>query len=104
MRLSDLNPVFYFTGGSGITDSKTGEPVPKTEGVGVLFDCPCGDHSEEHRCIVPFSNPMGPGPLVEQRGWHRQGTTFDDLTLTPSIQRIGGCGWHGYVTGGEILP
>lgn len=106
MRLVDLNPVFLSAGGEGITDSKTGEPVPKTEGVGVAFDCPCGNHDEEHRCYVPFSNPIGPGPLVAQHGWHRQGTSFDDLTLTPSIFRngYGSCGWHGHVTKGEISP
>ena len=106
MRLLDLKPRFLSSGGEGITDSLTGAPIPKTEGVGVDFDCPCGDHSEEHRCYVPFSNPIGPGPLVAQHGWHRQGSTFDDLTLSPSIFRsgYGSCGRHGYVAGGEILP
>ena len=106
MRLSDLNPVFLSHGGEGITDVMTGMPVPKTEGIGVVFDCPCGNHEEEHRCYVPFSNPMGPGPAVRGagKGWHRQGDTFDTLTLTPSILRIGGCGWHGFITKGEILP
>jgi len=32
--------------------------------------------------------------------------TFETLTLTPSILRTpekGGCGWHGFVTNGEII-
>ena len=106
MRLADLNPVFLSSGGPGISDARTGEPIAKTEGVGVMFDCPCGDHSEEHRCYVPFRNPIGPGPMVRntEQGWYREGETFDTLTLTPSILRVGGCGWHGFITQGKILP
>jgi hypothetical protein len=51
---------------------------------------------------VPFANPIGPGPHVNEKGWRRTGDTFDTLTLTPSILRIGGCGWHGFVTNGEV--
>lgn len=103
MRLGDSNPVFTFSGGEGVRDA-SGAPVARTDGTGVVFDCPCGNHGEEHRCYVPFSNPIGPGPLTSQLGWHRQGATFEDLTLSPSIFRsgYGSCGWHGYVTAGEI--
>lgn len=101
MRLADLNPVFLSTGGAGVTSSATGEPMPETKGVGVVFDCPCGNHAEEHRCYVPFANPIGPGPHVNAKGWTRTGDTFDTLTLKPSIQRIG-CGWHGFITAGEV--
>jgi hypothetical protein len=79
--------------------------MPETLGVGVIFDCPCGNHAEEHRCYIPFENPIGPGPLAVQPGWHRAGDTFDTLTLTPSIwrrQELGGCGWHGYITEGVV--
>jgi hypothetical protein len=95
MRLVDLNPKFLSTGGPGHTHSDTGEPVPETAGVGVVFDCPCGNEDEDHRCYVPFANPIGPGPHVPsaaERGWQRTGDTFETLTLTPSILRVGGCG------------
>jgi hypothetical protein len=29
--------------------------------------------------------------------WSFSGTCLEDLALTPSIQIIGGCNWHGYV-------
>lgn len=103
MRLADLNPVFPINGGEGVTRSDTGEPVPRTEGVGVIFDCPCGNKDDRHRCYVTFANPIGPGPHVHEKGWQRTGDTFDTLTLTPSILRIGDCGWHGYITNGEII-
>ena len=37
--------------------------------------------------------------------WQRTGDTFETLTLHPSILRSpqkGGCGWHGWVTNGEV--
>ncbi len=104
MKLTDLNPVFLSTGGSGVYYAD-GSSMPATVGVGVMFDCPCGNHSEEHRCYVPFANPIGPGPLKSQKGWRRTGDTFETLTLTPSIfrvQRLGGCDWHGFITNGEV--
>lgn len=103
MKLTELNPVFPFNGGEGITRCDTGAPVPRTEGVGVIFDCPCGNDDEAHRCYVPFSNPIGPGPHVPDKGWQRTGETFETLTLTPSILRIGECAWHGFITNGEVI-
>jgi hypothetical protein len=32
--------------------------------------------------------------------WQVTGNTLNDLSTTPSIQIIGGCKWHGYVTNG----
>lgn len=102
MRLVDLHPRFLGAGGPGITNSKTGEEVPRREGVGVMFDCPCGCDSP---CYVPFANPLDGGPALESGHpvWQRVGETFEDLTLTPSILRMRTCDWHGYVTKGEII-
>lgn len=103
MRLADLHPVFLSHGGPGVTTA-AGEPIPLTLGVGVLCDCPCGNADEEHRLYVPFVNPIGPGPaLGDAHRWQRTGDTFETLSLTPSILRIGGCGWHGFITNGEVL-
>jgi hypothetical protein len=38
--------------------------------------------------------------------WTRTGEDFETLTLTPSIHSDpakGGCGWHGFITNGEVL-
>jgi Spy/CpxP family protein refolding chaperone len=34
--------------------------------------------------------------------WHREGTTFEDLSLTPSIDASHFGHWHGFVTRGEV--
>jgi hypothetical protein len=103
VQLIDLHPEFLSAGGEGISD-RDGNPVPERPGVGVLFDCPCGNHDESHQLFVPFKNPIGDGvPYDGERGWQRTGETFETLTLTPSILRIGGCGWHGFITNGEIV-
>jgi hypothetical protein len=107
MKLVDLHPQFLGAGGEGIFNAD-GTPATPREGVGVIFDCPCGQYKEEwQRCYVPFSNPLDGGPVFDERqGWQRTGETFDTLTLTPSILRNkdrGGCGWHGFITNGDII-
>lgn len=95
MRLIDLNPGFISAG-----------PSPEQrDGIGIIFDCPCGC---DVLCAVYFRNPVdGGGPYPSERGplWCRTGDTFEALTLTPSIHRSGpgGCGWHGWIKDGEVL-
>lgn len=104
MKLVDLDPSWVGSGGEGVTqkDPASGEqvPVPRREGVGICFSCPCGCDSP---CFVPLRNPLDGGPAHgdERHTWERTGETFETLTLTPSILRHG-CGWHGWVTNGEI--
>lgn len=103
MKLADLSPRFYGAGGEGVRD-RDGNPAPERSGVGIGFDCPCGCGTE---CYVPFENPLDGGPPLRDDAaralWHRSGASFDNLTLAPSILRISGCGWHGFVRGGEIV-
>ncbi len=124
MRLVDLNPQFMSSGGAGVSEPgpepcascvgsgckachHTGReyvPAPLRTGVGVVLDCPCGNHDEGHQLYVPFANPID-GSAARERGWQRSGETFETLTLTPSILRSrshGGCGWHGYITNGTV--
>jgi hypothetical protein len=66
----------------------------------LAFDCPCG--CGDALCI-PFANPIDGGPNEFPKGWQREGETFEALTLRPSILRMSGCRWHGFITNGEIL-
>lgn len=105
MKLSELNPEWMNAGGEGVSLAD-GTPAPLRKGVGILLNCPCGNTAESHQLYVPFANPLDGGPPTQtgaNNGWKREGETFETLTLTPSIQRIGGCGWHGFITGGEIV-
>ncbi len=98
MKLIDLDPRWVSAGGEGISDGK-GNPVPRREGVGVSFNCPCGCNLP---CFIPFANPLDGGPAWEGTAWTRTGETFETLTLRPSILRVGGCAWHGFITNGEV--
>jgi len=108
VKLTDLNPRFLNSGGPGITHKNAAgewEEPPLVRGVGVVLDCPCGKCGDE--LYVPFSvaldgtaRPDGTHP-----GWEREGDTFEILTLKPSVLRIqsrGGCGWHGFISNGEV--
>ena len=101
MRLTELNPSFIGAGGAGITNSETGEPVPERKGVALAFDCPCGTCGKE--VILMLKNPMDGKPYeTPHPQWTRTGETFETITLRPSILRMDGCKWHGYLTDGEL--
>ena len=100
IKLTDLNPRFVGAGGDGVTNAETGEPVPERHGVGITFDCPCGKCGERP-CII-FSNPLDGGEDYGNGNptWERTGKTFETISLKPSLQRKGGCNWHGFLTDG----
>ena len=107
MKLTELNPSWTGHGGEGMLD-KDRKPIPFRGQIGVAFDCPCGTHGEEDygccRVFVAFENPPDGGPPLIGGGlkWKREGDTFETMTLQPSILRKTGCGWHGFVTDGNV--
>ena len=84
---------FYFLsqGGSGVTIEATGLPAPLIENAGLGFVCPCG-------CGTPGCVMIAPNG-EKSHNWTWDGNT-EKPTLTPSIQRVGGCKWHGYLRNG----
>ncbi len=99
MKLTELNPKYLSSGGEGITNSLTGEPVPINEHAAVELDCPCG--CKERRCIPIYKDHKeGKG-----HGWQVETDfSFEDLTLSPSIQVTTGCKTHFHIKHGEITP
>jgi hypothetical protein len=57
------------------------------------FTCPCG-------CGVVHAVSVCRGTKTE-RSWLWDGD-IENPTLTPSIQCLSPCGWHGYLTAGEF--
>lgn len=121
INLTDLNPTWI--------------ERPLGRVVGVRFTCPkddgAGPHREGHAVCVLFANPPDGGPPYPDddqcpgnskgRRWQRLGgdhlgSSFEDLTLAPSVDctRGEGCDksdhsqcshthcWHGSVTNGEV--
>ena len=102
IKLADLNPIFVSHGGEGITNSKTGEPVPYSDKIGINFDCPCGNGE---RVFIAFENPVHGAPPIETKNhtWKRKGEEFETMSLTPSIRRMDKCKWNGFLTDGEFI-
>ncbi len=84
MRLTDLDPRWaadydILVGHSVVHDSDR-------HGMAISFLCPC---CRDQRLCVFFANPVDGKPHTDDTDtkhlWHREGTTFEDLTLTPSI-------------------
>jgi len=101
MKLIDLNPRWVRAGGEGITD-RDGKAVPEQRGVGMSFDCPCGC---DQRAYIDFDIALdGSQNRTKAARWHREGITFNSLTLRPSIHRShpDSCGWHGFIRNGEV--
>lgn len=98
MRLVDLDPrwVKHFSDG------------PRT---GFSFWCP---HCGTQRLAIPFTPTMPdgilqalgvawPNPYVNKGNcWQRVGETFENMTLSPSIDASALGHWHGHITNGEI--
>jgi len=90
MKLIELDPRWTSAG-----HGRTGQ--------GVVFLCP---KCKDHYLGVWFVNPVdGKEPWAGGSGhrWTRAGDTFETLTLTPSIQIVLGCKWHGFITKGEAI-
>lgn len=103
MRFIELEPKFFKVDNSkGNTSLRHVDTIEEADGVRYL--CPkCFEQKRNHAhsviCYKPgveLSYDAGPGR------WPMTGTGFEDLTLTPSVQLLGGCGWHGFVTNGEV--
>jgi len=93
MRLTEQEPRW-------ITDT-TGR-----HGMGMSFKSPRCPPDEEYRIAVAFDNPLDGGPPSKEFAihWHRTGDTFENMTLTPSIELKLPAEqyWHGFLTNGEL--
>lgn len=98
-RLADLNPRWL----RAIAD-------PLSQGYGVEFDCPCGNHDAPgcpRRIWLMFANPIGGPPArIGKQKWQRTGDTFESMTLEPSIHHRspdGDTHWHGWLRNGGMV-
>ncbi len=86
-------------------------PIPKGEWAWVIrkkgddpdhlaYGCPCDTNCIEgravHNCYIPVSRAKEPN------GWKWDGD-WKAPTLTPSIQRMDDCRWHGFMTAGKFV-
>ena len=68
----------------------------------VVFRCPCDLGCDQPMVLLPIAG------LEDQHGyktgarWQLQSEPGEPLTLSPSIQRIGGCRSHFFVVEGRI--
>jgi hypothetical protein len=74
---------------------------------GVMFLCPvCSARNggaDAHGVLCWFRDcgvpdEAEPGPAR----WLVSGAGLGDLTLSPSVMLLSGCGWHGFITGGQV--
>lgn len=91
MRLTDLEPSWLIA-----TEGRVGQ--------GITFKCP---HCLTQRVGIFFANPIdglepaGPEYHPSPR-WHRTGTMFEDISISPSVDVSSSGHWHGFIINGEI--
>jgi len=105
MRLVDLNPrgvldADIVVGGQVIHDEHR-------DGMGLSFECPhcvTTGAAYRQRLAIFYANPIDGKPASDDGGplWHREGDTYETLTLSPSIDASAAGHWHGYITNGAI--
>lgn len=84
-------------------------PHCRARRLGVFFDAPiCGSPPvdiqaiNERRKLSDGTDDHLKEVHVGSVLWHREGDSFENLTLTPSIDASKfGC-WHGFITNGEV--
>ena len=84
--------VWLSSGGTGVTDTATGAPVPVREHAALAYTCP--------GCNRPGAVSVRPAP-ADRQSWEWDGNV-ELPTLKPSLHHVGCCGWHGYLTAGEF--
>lgn len=93
MKLTELNPRWFVFA--------TGEPI-----LGLSFDCP---HCRKERLGVSFHHKgfeLMEDKIIrahsDQHIWEMTGSTFEDLTLSPSVDASKFGHWHGFIIAGEV--
>ncbi len=106
MRLTELEPQFYRHELRPQDGRVVEYNIPVTElafAQGLGFICPACKDTNGHYMKCWFSGRGVPDAVTPAPGrWEVSGTGYHDLSLSPSILIIGGCGWHGYITNGEV--
>ena len=94
MRLSELEPTFRRWAPNGL-----GKANAIADAQGILFLCPACLNKDGHSLLVWFDERGVPAEALPAPRWKVTGNSFEDLSLTPSVNA--GC-WHGFVTNGQI--
>jgi hypothetical protein len=100
-KLVDLNPRWATTASGEIYGIRYNCPcgLPCFNGEAPYSQCcPCGG-----RQVVPTKTTWDSRPVCadsQARGWDLTGTSFDNITLSPSIHQVGH--WHGWLRNGVL--
>lgn len=107
MRLTDLDPRWCCDAEIVIGGIK--QHFENRRGMAVSFECPCcagreSNDPKKSRLAVWFANPIdGLPPTDDAKSlWHREGESFENLTLSPSVDASEFGHWHGFIRNGEV--
>lgn len=95
MKLFDLDPHWW------ASDVDTGLsfqcPHCRTQRLAVAMDTPTQALMRTlHKDAIQLTH-------VDGKHWHREGETFDVITLSPSIDASAHGHWHGFIRNGDVV-
>lgn len=99
MKLTDLDPNWAVDADIVIGGVK--RHYDDRHGMAVSFLCP---HCRQTRLAVWFANPIDGLPPTDDAEtlWQRSGESFENLTLSPSVDASKFGHWHGFIRNGEV--
>lgn len=103
MKLTDLDPRWAID--ADLVIGGVSRHYEGRHGMAISFECPCCLGTDRRtRLGVWFANPVDGLPPTDNASnlWRRSGESFDDLTLTPSVDASKHGHWHGHITNGEV--
>lgn len=94
MRLTDLDPHWWASANdTGLTFLC---PHCRTQRLGIALDTPNDALVHDlHADVIHLTHHDG-------KHWHREGETFDTLTISPSIDASAHGHWHGFIRNGDV--
>ena len=100
MKLIDLNPRWVAIGDGGEMIIGISFNSPQT---GKRLACLFANPIDPKGWIPKIGNCMdNPAFMPESKRWNRSGETFDDLTLSPSLDFSAHGEWHGFISNGQV--
>lgn len=94
-RLTEFEPKFF-----RVTERGEQDVATLAEAQGITFVCP--ECANGHSTGVLFRDRGVPDNTWRNScRWTASGTSYEDLTLSPSVDGGSGC-WHGFIQNGDV--
>lgn len=101
MKLIDLEPRWFTSEGGELHGFTFQCPHCRETRIGVNTTVDGAQHMHDHQELDLDAPELHVAPKIGCL-WHMSGTSFEDMSVTPSVDASASGHWHGFITNGEI--